>query len=1048
MTSRDLSDSLGTPARNPNHKSHRTSISPTKASPGGLSRSSFDSSSRLSDQQDPVFSLADFEVIKPITKGAFGRVLLVRPANRKGSSLPQKSGQLFAMKVLHRSGITESKVQKRLILEYEILEKLSIAESKYIVKLVCSFQTQRNFYLVMDFQPGGDLFSFLTAMGYFDESVAVQYITEIIIAVEFLHSNNIVHCDLKPDNLLIAKDGHLKLTDFGLSFESMFSRVENEYGTLLGTDPSQTRSLSLKSSLHSLHNSNSQLPEKHSETPDLDDSPNNKSSSPNVINQLTPLRSISSLTRNMSPNFAQLTFDVTEKATSLPCSPLKIKKGRRSSLPPSALSKMNLPASVTHQGSTDDSKLPVPSSLGKNRTSQTTRESKLSKALDSDDSILEETASDFSEMDSSETRTTINQISSETIEKPVSIKGTPDYIAPEIIEATPFSTTFSVDWWAIGVIFFELLCGTTPFNAKTREEVFDNILDKDIDDVMKTTLPEEVSENARSFIRMLLQKDPTKRLGTFEGASELKRHPLFDDFNWDDVFVKEAVFVPTFEDEMTTEYFEARDERFPTTTISTDDVSEDIRNARKERALERFNAISPNLKRTTDTHLTPAIPPSLYKLKGNQMGRTLASLLPLQTSQEKQKLLSTVPNHHSRGSLIGPHTPLAPIPPFRARKRLRRKGRQKDQTIRSGHNRYFSDLHEATMINKSDIQSFHAKLGQTTTTSASGSPGQDHASSSLTSHVSLPFFDPFQLPTQPSDAPGSSLAHTTPIPSPFQFSRQSSIYGSTLNFTHVRPNRRRSETHDWSDHTDTAVSGFLKHRGLRMQPFTNSGAAQDAFTLTLPSSFKSTSPSNRHQQSFHTSESDGSNMSMFSSDQDEPIDLHNLPSLARTHVAPAHTAGFPYVPLSPIRELRQHASFVEPTMGDLSPSNSPIEMFVTESASSILSSAIVSPVFPNRGRHFHSPVTTPSQSPKGLVHSESFTSPRNHQMLVIQSSHSHAVLTKMDTPDADARTRPNPLDLTLDLESTLNDGSLLETEEVSTCDLDDHELLMLTEGSF
>lgn len=69
----------------------------------------------------------------------------------------------------------------------------------------------------MEYMVGGDLKSLLGVYGYMEEPMAVFYVAEVVLALEYLHCHNIVHRDLKPDNMLLTKDGHVKLTDFGLS---------------------------------------------------------------------------------------------------------------------------------------------------------------------------------------------------------------------------------------------------------------------------------------------------------------------------------------------------------------------------------------------------------------------------------------------------------------------------------------------------------------------------------------------------------------------------------------------------------------------------------------------------------------------------------------------------------------------------------------------------------------------------------------------------------------------------------------------------------------
>ena len=85
------------------------------------------------------------------------------------------------------------------------------------MRLHYAFQTPRKLYLVMDFLNGGELFIHLRREGKFDEKRMQFYAAEILLAVECLHSHNIIYRDLKPENVLLAADGHVKITDFGLS---------------------------------------------------------------------------------------------------------------------------------------------------------------------------------------------------------------------------------------------------------------------------------------------------------------------------------------------------------------------------------------------------------------------------------------------------------------------------------------------------------------------------------------------------------------------------------------------------------------------------------------------------------------------------------------------------------------------------------------------------------------------------------------------------------------------------------------------------------------
>ncbi|XP_016170051.1 phototropin-1 isoform X2 [Arachis ipaensis] len=107
-----------------------------------------------------------------------------------------------------------------------------------------------------------------------------------------------------------------------------------------------------------------------------------------------------------------------------------------------------------------------------------------------------------------------------------SFVGTEEYIAPEIISGS--GHTSAVDWWALGVLLYEMLYGYTPFRGKTRQKTFANILHKDL----KFPKSKPVSLQGKQLIYWLLQRDPKDRLGSQEGANEIKRHPFFKSVNW------------------------------------------------------------------------------------------------------------------------------------------------------------------------------------------------------------------------------------------------------------------------------------------------------------------------------------------------------------------------------------------------------------------------------------------------------------------------------------------------------------------------------------
>ncbi|XP_013860870.1 serine/threonine-protein kinase greatwall [Austrofundulus limnaeus] len=150
-------------------------------------------------------SIDDFIVLKPISRGAFGKVYLARK---------KCNARLYAIKVMKKADMIDKNMASQMKAERDAL---ALSKSPFIVHLFYSLQTATKIYLVMEYLIGGDVKSLLHIYGYFDQDVAVKYIAEVALALDYLHRHGIIHRDLKPDNMLISNEGHIKLTDFGLS---------------------------------------------------------------------------------------------------------------------------------------------------------------------------------------------------------------------------------------------------------------------------------------------------------------------------------------------------------------------------------------------------------------------------------------------------------------------------------------------------------------------------------------------------------------------------------------------------------------------------------------------------------------------------------------------------------------------------------------------------------------------------------------------------------------------------------------------------------------
>ncbi|KAG0468071.1 hypothetical protein HPP92_017399 [Vanilla planifolia] len=297
-------------------------------------------------------SLKHFRPVKSLGSGDTGSVHLVELA---------ETGEYFAMKAMDKNVMLSRNKVHRVCAEREILDML---DHPFLPTLYASFQTKTHVCLVTDYCPGGELFLLLDRQPQkvLKEDAVRFYAAEIVIALEYLHCQGIIYRDLKPENVLIQRDGHVSLTDFDLS-------------CLTSCKPQLIL--------------------------------------PNMRDKKRP------------------------------------RKGRAS------------PVFVA-----------------------------------------------------------------EPMRASNSFVGTEEYIAPEII--TGAGHTSAVDWWALGVLLYEMLYGYTPFRGKTRQKTFANILQKDL------KFPKSISTSlrARQLMYRLLHRDPTNRLGSREGANEIKRHPFFYGIDW------------------------------------------------------------------------------------------------------------------------------------------------------------------------------------------------------------------------------------------------------------------------------------------------------------------------------------------------------------------------------------------------------------------------------------------------------------------------------------------------------------------------------------
>eukprot|EP01118_Nematostelium_gracile_P019396 TRINITY_DN897_c0_g3_i1.p1 TRINITY_DN897_c0_g3~~TRINITY_DN897_c0_g3_i1.p1 ORF type:complete len:441 (-),score=138.81 TRINITY_DN897_c0_g3_i1:612-1934(-) len=153
----------------------------------------------------------DFDILNLIGKGSFGKVLQVRKKD---------TGRIYAMKVLNKKNILENNELEHTRTEKNILQKLI---HPFLVNLNYCFQTADKLYFIMDYINGGELFYHLQKEHKFTPERVKFYCAEIILGLEYLHNSGVIYRDLKPENILLTEDGHICMTDFGISKEGLLA---------------------------------------------------------------------------------------------------------------------------------------------------------------------------------------------------------------------------------------------------------------------------------------------------------------------------------------------------------------------------------------------------------------------------------------------------------------------------------------------------------------------------------------------------------------------------------------------------------------------------------------------------------------------------------------------------------------------------------------------------------------------------------------------------------------------------------------------------------
>ncbi|KXT12477.1 hypothetical protein AC579_7362 [Pseudocercospora musae] len=170
----------------------------------------------------------NYNTLKIIGKGAFGEVRLVQRKH---------DGKIYALKSLIKQEMHKKDQLAHVRAERDILAN---ADSPWLVKLHTSFQDGTFLYMLMEFLPGGDLMTMLIKYEIFSEDITRFYMAEITLAIEAVHKLGFIHRDIKPDNILLDRGGHIKLTDFGLSTGFSKEHSASYYQQLMSSSKSKS----------------------------------------------------------------------------------------------------------------------------------------------------------------------------------------------------------------------------------------------------------------------------------------------------------------------------------------------------------------------------------------------------------------------------------------------------------------------------------------------------------------------------------------------------------------------------------------------------------------------------------------------------------------------------------------------------------------------------------------------------------------------------------------------------------------------------------------
>lgn len=170
------------------------------------------------NEEEKILQLSDFDIGVTLGTGSFGRVRI---------AIYKQSNAVYAIKMLKKAAVIKLQQVEHILSERRILSSL---DHPFIVKLSGTFQDVQCLYMILEYIVGGEFFTHLRKAGKFNATTCIFYSAQITLTFEYLHASDYIYRDLKPENLLLDKQGYLKITDFGFA-----KKVPYKTYTLCGT---------------------------------------------------------------------------------------------------------------------------------------------------------------------------------------------------------------------------------------------------------------------------------------------------------------------------------------------------------------------------------------------------------------------------------------------------------------------------------------------------------------------------------------------------------------------------------------------------------------------------------------------------------------------------------------------------------------------------------------------------------------------------------------------------------------------------------------------